>query len=81
MGRPFALLSMSAAIAFAVSLRRGDILKNLPAFLFIRTINCVVFLHTFWLEIVRNRKQTQWFSVARYQQPQLNTDILGGMNA
>jgi hypothetical protein len=74
-------LWLGLAVACAISLRRADVLTCLPSFLFIRVINCVVLLHTFWLEIVRNKKQTQWFSVERYQQTRHNTDILGGMNA
>ena len=75
------LLWLGLAVVCSIGLRRADILKCMPSFLFIRALNCVVLVKTFWLEIVLNRKQTQWFSVGRYRQSRLNTDIFGGMNA
>jgi cellulose synthase/poly-beta-1,6-N-acetylglucosamine synthase-like glycosyltransferase len=74
-------LWLGLASVCAISLRRWDILKNLPSFVLIRMINCVVLISTFWLEIVRNKKQTQWFSVGRYRESRLNIGNLGGLNA
>jgi hypothetical protein len=65
----------------AISLRRADILFNLPSFIVIRAINCLVLVRTFWLEIIRNKRRTQWFSVTRYQDVRPNSQTVGGLNA
>jgi poly-beta-1,6-N-acetyl-D-glucosamine synthase len=55
-----------AAAACAVHLRRFDILMWFPTFAALRVIGSVVFLRTFWLEVVRRKTLRTWFSVARY---------------
>jgi poly-beta-1,6-N-acetyl-D-glucosamine synthase len=61
-------LSMVAAfsLACAVALKRADILATIVLFPFLRFVNCAVLLRTFWLEVVRNERALDWFSVARY---------------
>jgi cellulose synthase/poly-beta-1,6-N-acetylglucosamine synthase-like glycosyltransferase len=54
------------ATACAVGLKRCDILSAVLLFPFLRVVNCVVLLRSFWLEIVRNQHALDWFSVARY---------------
>ena len=55
-----------AAAACAWKLRRLDILIWLPAYAPLRLMGSVIFLRTFWLEVVRRRTLRTWFSVARY---------------
>jgi cellulose synthase/poly-beta-1,6-N-acetylglucosamine synthase-like glycosyltransferase len=55
-----------AAIACACYLRRLDVLLWFPAYAPLRVIGCVVWIRTFWLEIVRGRTLRTWFAVARY---------------
>jgi poly-beta-1,6-N-acetyl-D-glucosamine synthase len=55
-----------SAIACAWHLRRFDVLLWFPTFALLRVIGCVVWVRTFWLEVVRQRTLRTWFSVARY---------------
>ena len=55
-----------AAVVCASRLRRLDVLLWFPTFAPLRVLGCLVFLHTFWLEIVRRQTLRTWFSVARY---------------
>ena len=75
------LLWLALAIVCAISLRRLDILINSPSFVLIRAINCLVLLRTFWFEVVRNQRRTDWFSVGRYQDPTSTVNVLGDLNA
>jgi cellulose synthase/poly-beta-1,6-N-acetylglucosamine synthase-like glycosyltransferase len=54
------------AVACAVHLRRPDVLVWFPTYAVLRVIGSLVFLRTFWLEVVRRRTLRTWFSVARY---------------
>lgn len=55
------------AIVFAIHQRRADMLWAFPTFLFVRYLNCVLLLRTFWLEVIRRKTRREWFSVARYR--------------
>ncbi|HZL93103.1 MAG TPA: glycosyltransferase family 2 protein [Vicinamibacterales bacterium] len=69
-------ISALAAVACAWHLRRVDVLLWFPTFAPLRVIGCVVWLRTFWLEVVRRQTLRTWFSVARYDsnaQPPYNT--------
>ena len=52
--------------ACAIALKRPDILATIALFSFLRFVNCVVLLRSFWLEVVRNQQALDWFSVGRY---------------
>jgi cellulose synthase/poly-beta-1,6-N-acetylglucosamine synthase-like glycosyltransferase len=74
--RPSAVASMllldqaiwlALTVTFAIYLRRLDILVSFPTFIFIRVLNCLVFLRTFWTEVMLRRTQREWFSVSRYR--------------
>ena len=71
---------LALAATFAISLRRFDILVSFPSFLFIRALNCGVFLLTFWNEVVLRRTRREWFSVSRYRvqpsTPEINSCIV-----
>lgn len=58
---------LALAIGFAIHQRRADMLWAFPLFLFVRCLNCVVLLRTFWLEVIRRKTRREWFSVARYR--------------
>jgi cellulose synthase/poly-beta-1,6-N-acetylglucosamine synthase-like glycosyltransferase len=60
-------LWLAIATVFAISLRRGDILRGFPFFIFIRGLNCLLLLQTFWLEVICRRKRREWFAVTRYR--------------
>jgi poly-beta-1,6-N-acetyl-D-glucosamine synthase len=60
------MIWLALAVGFAVHLRRGDILRAFPLFLFIRCANCVVLLHTLWREVVLRDRRRTWFSPRRY---------------
>jgi hypothetical protein len=47
-------------------MRRLDVLFWFATFAPLRILGCIVFLRTFWLEIVRRQTLRTWFSVARY---------------
>jgi poly-beta-1,6-N-acetyl-D-glucosamine synthase len=66
---------LTLAASFAISLRRLDILVSFPTFLFIRALNCGVFLLTFWSEVVLRRTRREWFSVSRYRVQPSNPEI------
>jgi cellulose synthase/poly-beta-1,6-N-acetylglucosamine synthase-like glycosyltransferase len=55
-----------AAILCARRLRRLDVILWLPTFVPLRVIGCMVWVRTFWLEVVRRRTLRTWFAVARY---------------
>jgi poly-beta-1,6-N-acetyl-D-glucosamine synthase len=55
-----------AAVMCAWRLRRLDVLLWFPTFVPLRVIGCVVWIRTFWLEVIRRRTLRTWFSVARY---------------
>jgi poly-beta-1,6-N-acetyl-D-glucosamine synthase len=55
-----------AAVVCASRMRRLDVLFWFPTFAPLRILGCIVFLRTFWLEIVRRQTLRTWFSVARY---------------
>jgi cellulose synthase/poly-beta-1,6-N-acetylglucosamine synthase-like glycosyltransferase len=55
-----------AAVVCAWHLRRFDVLLCFPAFALLRAIGCVVWVRTFWLEVVRRQTLRTWFAVARY---------------
>jgi poly-beta-1,6-N-acetyl-D-glucosamine synthase len=50
----------------AYRLRRLDVLVWFPTFAPLRLLGCIVFVRTFWLEVVRRQTLRTWFSVARY---------------
>jgi cellulose synthase/poly-beta-1,6-N-acetylglucosamine synthase-like glycosyltransferase len=56
-----------AAIACAWRLRRFDVLLWFPLYAPLRVIGCVVWVRTFWLEVVRGRTLRTWFAVGRYE--------------
>lgn len=60
----------TVAMALVVSIveKRKDVAMYSPAFLFIRYVDCVVFVYTFWNTVVRRQQVLKWFSVERYQQ-------------
>jgi cellulose synthase/poly-beta-1,6-N-acetylglucosamine synthase-like glycosyltransferase len=55
-----------AAIVCAWQLRRADVLLWFPTFALLRLIGCIVWVRTFWLEVIRRRTLRTWFAVARY---------------
>jgi cellulose synthase/poly-beta-1,6-N-acetylglucosamine synthase-like glycosyltransferase len=57
---------LTLAIACAWAFQRLDILACVPAFPFLRVINSVILLKTFWLEVIRRQHALDWFTVARY---------------
>jgi len=61
------LIMLAAAVVCACRLRRLDVLLWSPTFMVLRLINCVLWLRTFWTEIVRRHTLTQWFTPERYQ--------------
>ena len=60
------LVSALGAFVCAWRLRRLDVLLWFPTFAPLRVLGCIVFVRTFWLEIVRRQRLQTWFSVARY---------------
>ena len=62
------LITLAAAVVCACRLRRLDVLLWSPSFIVLRLINCVLWLRTFWTEIVRRNTLTMWFTPERYQQ-------------
>jgi poly-beta-1,6-N-acetyl-D-glucosamine synthase len=54
------------AVLCAWRLRRFDVLLWFPTFVPLRVIGCIVWIRTFWLEVIRRRTLRTWFSVARY---------------
>ncbi len=56
-----------AAVVCAWRLRRVDVLLWFPTFVPLRVIGCIVWIRTFWLEVIRRRTLRTWFSVARYE--------------
>jgi hypothetical protein len=50
----------------AIAMRRSDVLVWAPSFTVLRYLNSIIFLKTFWREIVRQRSLGAWFSVQRY---------------
>jgi cellulose synthase/poly-beta-1,6-N-acetylglucosamine synthase-like glycosyltransferase len=61
------LVAASLAIVTAVRLRRLDVVLWSPTFLVIRAINCVVWVRTFWTEVVRGQSLEVWFTPQRYE--------------
>lgn len=62
------LLTLTIAVPLSIIEKRTDVLKYFFLFPFIRLIDCVVLLYSFWTIIVRNEKRTDWFSAHRYSQ-------------
>jgi cellulose synthase/poly-beta-1,6-N-acetylglucosamine synthase-like glycosyltransferase len=60
-------LWLALAIGFSIRYRRADMLWAFPTFFFVRYLNCIVLLRTFWLEVIRRKTRREWFSVTRYQ--------------
>ena len=60
-------LWLALAVGFSIHQRRADVLWAFPFFLFVRCLNCVVLLRTFWLEVIRRKTRREWFSVTRYR--------------
>jgi cellulose synthase/poly-beta-1,6-N-acetylglucosamine synthase-like glycosyltransferase len=60
----------ASAVFCAARLRRVDVVAWFPTFAVLRLVGCVIWLRTFWREIVRGRTLRTWFSVERY-----NTDV------
>ena len=56
-----------AAIACGWRLRRFDVLLWFPLYAPLRVIGSIVWVRTFWLEVVRRRTLRTWFAVARYE--------------
>lgn len=56
------------ALVVSIVEKRKDVALYAPAFLFIRYVDCVVFLYTFWNTVVRRQQALKWFSVERYHQ-------------
>jgi len=61
-------LVLAGALYCAISMRRLDVLAWAPSFTVLRFLNSVIFLKTFWQEIVRQRSLGAWFSVQRYEE-------------
>ena len=61
------LIMLATALVCACRLRRLDVLLWSPTFMVLRLINSVLWLRTFWTEIVRRHTLTQWFTPERYQ--------------
>jgi len=57
---------LTLAVACALVLKRRDILTCFLVFPFLRVVNSVILLKTFWLEVVRRQHTLEWFTVARY---------------
>jgi poly-beta-1,6-N-acetyl-D-glucosamine synthase len=57
---------LTLAICCALVLKRRDILTCFVVFPFLRIVNSVILLNTFWLEVVRRQHTQEWFTVARY---------------
>jgi len=68
-----------AAAMCAVHLRRIDVIAWCPAFVMLRLIGCVIWLRTFWLEIVRQRTLRTWFSVGRYDTDGCRDHVRGSL--
>jgi cellulose synthase/poly-beta-1,6-N-acetylglucosamine synthase-like glycosyltransferase len=58
---------LALAVGFSIRQRRADVLCAFPLFLFVRCLNCIVLLRTFWLEVIRRKTRREWFSVTRYR--------------
>ena len=54
------------AVICAAHLRRADVIAWFPTFIVLRFVGCIIWLRTFWLEVVRQRTLRTWFSVGRY---------------
>jgi hypothetical protein len=66
----------TAAVLCAWRLRRWDVLLWFPTYVPLRAIGCIVWVRTFWLEMILRRTLRTWFSVARYTdtaQPRYDT--------
>ena len=74
------LLWLALAAVCSIALRRSDILAYVPLFIVVRAINCLVLVRTFWSEVIRKQRQTEWFSVSRYQDT-VRPTISGGLSA
>jgi hypothetical protein len=61
------LVSALGACVCAWRLRRLDVLLWFPTFAPLRVLGCIVFVRTFWREMVRRQTLRTWFSVARYE--------------
>lgn len=63
-------LCFTVGLALVVSVveKRKDIAIYSPSFLFIRYVDCVVFVYTFWNTVVRRQQVLKWFSAERYHQ-------------
>ena len=61
------LVSALGAFLCAWHLRRLDVLLWFPTFAPLRVLGCIVFVRTFWREMVRRQTLRTWFSVARYE--------------
>ena len=59
---------VAMALWCAITLCRIDVLYALIAFPLLRVINSTILLKTFWSEIVRGERTTEWFSVKRYSE-------------
>lgn len=66
---------LTLATACALVLKRSDILTCFLVFPFLRVVNSVILLKTFWLEIVRRQHTLEWFTVARYDDPAIKAPI------
>jgi len=59
-------VSALAAVGVACYLRRLDVVLWFPTFICLRIVSSVIWLRTFWLEIVCRRTLQTWFFVGRY---------------
>ena len=66
---------LTLATACALVLKRSDILTCFLVFPFLRVVNSVILLKTFWLEVVRRQHTLEWFTVARYDDPAIQIPI------
>jgi cellulose synthase/poly-beta-1,6-N-acetylglucosamine synthase-like glycosyltransferase len=72
------VFALAAAIC-AVHLRRIDVIVWCPVFVMLRLVGCVIWLRTFWLEIVRRRTLRTWFSVGRYDTDGCRDHVRGSL--
>ena len=68
---------LTLAVACSLILRRRDILTCLVVFPFLRVVNSVILLKTFWLEVVRRKHTLEWFTVARYDDAPSSAALTG----
>lgn len=71
-------IMLTGAVLCAVRLRRLDILVWSPTFAFLRFVNCVIWVRSFWTEIVRGNTLRVWFTPERYLHDASRAHALSG---